>query len=292
MVWTVDNSGHAVASEGEVRHGGAEGAEKKGNAIWIDDSSGEGVRCWTFNILGGKNMWLGVATEEIFGPGYAMKGLLYGGPGNLSAGGGLVAGNWGPAFVAGDVVGMRLEVSGDHTTLAFSRNGAGLGVAYDIKGWTGRILRPVVSLSKPEDKITIDMAADCGMESMLASKVAPPGIAGSWEVEGGEAWYLTIDQEGDKQWWVGAMVANTISCSVTQDDSGVFSPGPVMGSRMLPPPHLQPVEDSVSQLLSGLTNITREGDKLVVTAGERVEKFSVSAGSPPVTKDKIDWMNS
>merc|ERR1719357_2119844 len=217
MVWTVDNSGHAVASEGEVRHGGAEGAEKKGNAIWIDDSSGEGVRRWTFNILGGKNMWLGVATEEIFGPGYAMKGLLYGGPGNLSAGGGLVAGNWGPAFVAGDIVGMRLEVSGDHTTLAFSRNGAGLGVAYDIKGWTGRILRPVVSLSKPEDKITIsivilssgrilrpvvslskpedkitiDIAGDCGMESMLASKVAPPGIAGSWEVEGGEPLFLT-----------------------------------------------------------------------------------------------------
>merc|ERR1711970_1047875 len=129
----------------------------------------------------------------------------------------------------GDIVGMRLEVSGDHTTLAFSRNSAVLGVAYDIKGWTGRILRPVVSLSKPEDKITIDMAGDCGMESMLASKVAPPGIAGSWEVEGGEPWYLTIDQEGDKQWWVGAMVANTISCSVTQDDSGVFSPGPVMG---------------------------------------------------------------
>ena len=39
---------------------------------------------------GGGGMWVGVATEDRFGPGYGLKGLLYGGPGNLSDGGSLV----------------------------------------------------------------------------------------------------------------------------------------------------------------------------------------------------------
>jgi len=315
MGWTVDSSGHAVVTEEGVRHSGEKGAEKKGNAIWQDDQGGEGVYCWRFNILGGSNMWLGVATDEKFGPGWALKGLLYGGPGNLAAGGGLISGNWGPKLVAGDVVEMRLEVSGDNTTLAFSRNGAGLGVAYDIKGWSwsGAVLRPVVSLSNPEDSISMSSIADCGMEAMMLGKELPPGIEGDWEVEGEDTWCLAIDKEGDNQWWVAAMVGNTISCSVTQTDSGVFSPGPVMGSRMmaavpmklapgsgdtqtpsgrmLPPPRFKALEDSVTKLLTGLTNIAREGDKLVITAGDRVEQFSAAPGSVPVTKDQVSWMN-
>ena len=308
MGWTVDTSGHAVATDEGVKHSGEKGAEKKGNAIWQDEQGAEGVYCWRFNILGGSNMWLGVSTEDKFGPGWALKGLLYGGPGNLAAGGGLISGHWGPKLVAGDVIDMRLEVSGDHTTLAFSKNGAGLGIAYDIKGWSwsGAALRPVVSLSNPEDSISMSSIADCGLESMLLGKDLPPGIAGDWEVEGEDTWCLAIDQEGDKQWWVAAMVGNTISCAVTKTDGGVFSPGPVMGSRMmaavpmklapasgrmLPPPRFKALEDSVTKLLTGLTNIAREGDKLVITAGDRVEKFSAAPGSVPVTKDQVSWMN-
>ena len=33
------------------------------------------------SITGGGGMWVGVGTEETFGPGWTMKGLLYGGPG-------------------------------------------------------------------------------------------------------------------------------------------------------------------------------------------------------------------
>ena len=87
-----------MESGGEVKHGGAVGAEKKGNAIWMDKQEGEGVHCWTFDISGGSGMWIGVGTEENFGSGYKLKGLLYGGPGNLSDGGALVSGHWGLSF--------------------------------------------------------------------------------------------------------------------------------------------------------------------------------------------------
>eukprot|EP00091_Calanus_sinicus_P015661 TRINITY_DN34159_c0_g1_i1.p1 TRINITY_DN34159_c0_g1~~TRINITY_DN34159_c0_g1_i1.p1 ORF type:complete len:103 (-),score=34.39 TRINITY_DN34159_c0_g1_i1:135-443(-) len=95
MSWTVDETGNAVGSGEEVKHGGAVGAEKKGNAIWMDDKVGEGVHCWSFEISGGKGLWIGVGTEENFGSGYKLKGLLYGGPGNLSDGGSLVLGTGG-----------------------------------------------------------------------------------------------------------------------------------------------------------------------------------------------------
>ena len=174
MAWRVDASGHAVASGGELKHGGAPGAEKMGNAMWMDDKVGDGVHCWSFDISGGNGMWIGVGTEDNFGPGYNLKGMLYGGPGNLSDGGALVAGSWGPKFGPGDKIGMRLEVSGNHTTLAFSKNGSGLGVAYDIRGWTGGSLRPVVSLDSPDQSVQISSMQECLLPVL-------PGL-GSWLV--------------------------------------------------------------------------------------------------------------
>jgi len=278
-----------VAKGEAVFHGGAGGSEKKGNAMWMDEKVGEGVHCWCFDIISGGGMWVGVGTEENFGPGYKLKGLLYGGPGNLSDGGALVAGHWGPKFVAGDKIVMRLEISGDHTTLAFSRNNGGLGVAYDITGWAGGHLRPVVSLDSPDQSVGMTRADTCTLQDMMSAGGPPAGIAGTWQADTEDTWQITIEQEG-AGWRVGAKVANSLGCSVSED-GGVFSAGPVMSTKMMPPPHLQALEDSVKQLLSSITNIAREGDKLVVTAGDRVEKFSVAPGSVPALKEQIRWMN-
>merc|ERR1712106_1257096 len=258
MSWTVDQSGNALASGGELKHGGAAGSEKKGNAMWMDDKVGEGVHGWSFDISGGSGMWIGVGTEENFGAGYKLKGLLYGGPGNLSDGGALITGHWGPKFAPGDKIGMRLEVSGEHATLAFSKNGSGLGVAYDITGWTGG---------------------------------PPAGIAGSWQLDGENKWELSIEQGGPGQWRVGVKVSNSMSCSVTEGN-GVFSAGPVMATQMMPPPELHDLETSVMQLLSCITGIARDGDKLLVTAGDRSEVFTVAAGSSPASKDQVRWMKN
>jgi len=289
MSWTVDTSGNAVVSGGEVKHGGAAGSEKKGNAIWMEAGQvGEGAQAWSFDITGGKEMWLGVGTEENFGSGYKLKGLMFGGPGNLSDGGALVTGHWGPKFGEGDKIGMRLEVAGDNLTLSFSKNGAGLGVAYDIQGWTGSPLRPVVSLDSPGQSILITSMETGGKETMARPAGPPPGIAGSWEHSGGQC-QLSLEAEGPGVWRVGAKVGNSMSCLVTESN-GVFSAGPVMSTMMMPPPELQAAETAFNQLLSGITNITREGVKLVVTAGDRSEEFSVAAGPTSATKDRVRWM--
>ena len=96
----------------------------------------------------GEGMWLGLATEHRFGPGYKLAGLLFGGPGNLSDGGALVTGKidrrnkrpalnftgkWGPKLRDRDRLGMKLEVKAGRALVSFSRNGTGLGTAFDIQ---------------------------------------------------------------------------------------------------------------------------------------------------------------
>ena len=78
------------------------------------------------------------------------------------------------------------------------------------------------------------------------------------DVEKGEV-KLTIKSEGEGKWRVQAKVANNMSNMVTEED-GVFTPGPVMSTRMMPPPELQELERKISDLLSGLNKIYKDGE--------------------------------
>ena len=62
---------------------------------------------------------MGVAEEARFGPGYQLKGLMFGGPGNLSDGSALVTGKWGPKLQPGDTLDMGLGVTENAITLSF-----------------------------------------------------------------------------------------------------------------------------------------------------------------------------
>ena len=100
-------------------------------------------------------MWIGLGTEDKFGPGYRLKGLLYGGPGNLSDGGSLVTGGWGPRLAQGDTVDMRMTLTGGSLRLEFGLNNSYLGTAFTIDNWTWGQAKPVVSLSSAGESVTI-----------------------------------------------------------------------------------------------------------------------------------------
>ena len=55
----------------QVRHAGAEKGSKKANALWMDGEGGAGQ--WEWEVVAGEGVWLGVAEEERFGPGYKLK---------------------------------------------------------------------------------------------------------------------------------------------------------------------------------------------------------------------------
>ena len=86
-------------------------------------------------------------------------------------------------------------------------------------------------------------------------------IEGEYQIaEEGKEVSLTIKAEGEGKWRVHAKVANNMSTLVTEKD-GVFTAGPVMSTRMMPPPELQELEREISNLLGGLTNIFKDGEE-------------------------------
>ena len=86
MSWVTDNSGGLIASGNEVKMATD---HFLANAMWIDHSEDSDCTVWRFEIKVGDGMWVGVATEEGLAHDYRLKGLMYGGPGNLSDGGSL-----------------------------------------------------------------------------------------------------------------------------------------------------------------------------------------------------------
>lgn len=283
MTWQEDGSGKVVVSGAEVRH--SADASGKGNAIWSQGGTGY----WQLEVEGASGLWVGVATAENFAPGYGLKGLFYGGPGNLSDGNSLVTGHWGPKFGNGDRLGMRLEQEGDRATLAFSLNGVGLGVAFDVQGWTGGQLRPAVSLEDPSHAVRISEGGPLpSLETMLAAGgPSAAGVEGSWRGRCD----VQVERAGADTWRVAAKVANTISCTVARSGDGVKVVGSAISTKMMPPPHLLELEQEVTAILSDLTGLRREGQSLVLEGAGKVETCQPGPGSTPATRQNIHWMN-
>ena len=186
---------------------------------------------------------------------------------------------------------MRLEVVGDHVSLSFSKNNKGLGIAYEINGWEGAILRPVVSMDKAGQQLEIQRVENYDLEKNIRHKGTPEGIIGSWQHETGE-YKLIVEQEQTGILQLGLKVANTFSCRVRQLEGEFSVMGSVVSTKMMPPPELQAVETFFRNFLTDLTSITRQEEKLVLKAtGSREELFIVGPGTTPATKERIRWMN-
>ena len=285
MAWRLDGSGQLAVEGAEVRNTGG----KKANAIWVDGEGGAGQWTWTVGQSGSGGLWVGVAEEARFGAGYQLKGLMFGGPGNLSDGSALVTGNWGPKLQPGDTLDMRLEVAGNAITLSFRHNSKPLGAAFDIANWTGGALRPVVSLTFKDQAITVAPSSLPADHFTLRSEPGDGGVEGRWS---GENLEVTISKESSTSWRVSAQVANTISATVTLTEDGRLMVGPLTTTQMLPPPHLQSSEAAFSQLLSLLTHLRLDGSNLVLEGGDNL-KLMLTPAIPlaPATREKIRWLN-
>jgi len=293
--WKVDDSGNAkvdLADFNTVRHGGAEGPEKKGNARFYH--KGPGVGYWEFKVLGSGGFWLGVTTEANFGPGYGMKGLFFGGPGNLSDGGSLVESGWGPKMEEGDVIGMRLEQKDGNTTLAFSKNGKGLGTAFDIQGWDEGVFVPAVSLEKPGQGVTIDDMGGPDLEYMQPElQPIRTTIEGTWKLDrpGVEDHVFEMIKDPNGHWMAHCTVGNIMSCDL-EGDGPEFKAGGVRSTMMMPPPHLEELEREMGALMEGITRVELELGSIVVTSGGNTFRFNeFNKVIKPATKDMVNWMN-
>jgi len=289
MSWTGDSSGLLLVEGDKVTLQGKTKGDTKANGIWTGES-----RCWRWSVHQGKGMWLGVGTEDKFGPGYSLKGLMYGGPGNLSDGGSLVTGGWGPKIQQGDLVDMRLTLEEDRIKLEFGHNNSYLGTAFDISGWTGGQLRPVVSLSSSGDSVSIKNITDEEFPKEMIAKNSE-NVEGIWS-NTTEIYSLSLsaveNSSTNFRLSVCVVFGNTMSGSVeVQDDGSWKVSGPMMTTQMMPPSDIYEVEKRVFKQFERLSNIKRDGDDLVVTFGSGEQlKFDPQGRPGPASKEKIHWM--
>jgi len=289
MSWRLDNSAALTATGSEVRLDEQRG-DRKANAMWICSAeAGDSITAWRLVVTGGGGMWVGLATEDRFGPGYSLKGLLYGGPGNLSDGGALVESRWGPGLCQGDTLDMKVCVEADRVTLHYARNGVNLGPAFDIRGWTGAPLRPVVSLSGQGDSLTISKL-EPGEFPDNREVDREDEVGGDWESEDGT--YLLSLQGDERLCRLSVKVANNMVCSLKYNDQrGCWAlEGGIMSTQMLPPPHLQELERSVMNILRSITEISRSGAQLVLSTEAGRHRFNRAVRPGPAGRDKIRWM--
>ena len=215
-----------------------------------------------------------------------MKGLFYGGPGNLSDGSSLVAGQWGPKFEDGDVIGMRLEQKNNTVTLAFSKNSEWLGVAFSISGWKDGELCPAISMDKSGQGAFISETTLPNFEDLGRSSTFGDGVEGSWKGR----FKLEIEKGQDHEWNISAKIANIISCSVTETN-GKFTAGNIMSTLMLAPPELRPLEEELRAVLTDITGLRREGESLILEGAGKQEIFKLASGFESASQENIKWMN-
>jgi hypothetical protein len=294
--WTLDGSGVLAASGGAVRCV-ADAAGSKGNAVW---GSAGGSGHYAFRLSGPPGAWVGVCTQGGFAAGWRLRGLFFGGPGNLADGSSLVAGGWGPAFGEGDTIGMRVEQGAGAVSLAFSKNGEPLGEAFNVSGWEGGALHPAVSLDTEGQGVELLLqqpavgaaaAAAAAALPPLAAFLRPagpasPGIEGSWVGR----YSLQVSSAG-AGWRLSARVANTMNCRVLAGAGGVSLQGRVSSTLMAPGPEDAALEREVVRALEGITALRREGAELVLEGGGAQERFSAAPAPAPAGKESINWIN-
>ena len=279
MSWTRDNAENLSVTENKVCCTGD--GKSKANALWSEGGTGS----WEFRISGPSGIWVGVSTPAKFGPGYGMKGLFYGGPGNLSDGSSLVAGQWGPMFADGDVIGMNIEQRGDKITISYSKNGGGLGVAFDISGWNGEEFQPAVSMDTKGQAVSIQKVPL--LNTMRTSSAIGDGIEGKWEGK----FKMEISKTEENCWRIVSKIGNSMSMKFSKKD-GKMSMGEMITTEMMPPPHLYELEQLLSNIFAGLTDVRREQEFLIIEGnGEKLE-FSPASPSNPVTQENIRWMKN
>lgn len=293
LPWLDDGSGRFEDDGGGECHVGGEPqpGDNKFNAL-CEVGFDCGKDYFEVEVLEGEGAWVGVTTKAGFGPGYKLKALLYGG--NLSDGGGLLRGHFGPDGVkTGDVVGVSLDLT-DPAVFGVTlwHNDKYLGEAFACpRPEPGTTLYPVVSGRKAGDRFRISLRREV-RQPVLGP---PPHAAeGAWrlnqlfvgpelgevnlnEVMGGlgrggmEVTLLVKKDPSDPMTFqLGMRVANQLNIRIKATPAvegqaphpfEAVDPTPVMSTMMMAPPEIMELEATIAKNLEKVGKWLARGDK-------------------------------
>mmetsp|Transcript_3894 Transcript_3894/g.6855 ORF Transcript_3894/g.6855 Transcript_3894/m.6855 type:complete len:312 (+) Transcript_3894:229-1164(+) len=311
MAWKCEGSGKVSASGSNVSAHVSKRGSVRLNAMWTHKKglSGKNPAPQYFEITveEGKNVWVGWTTPRGFHDGWKCKSLSYGS--NLSDGSGLKRQNYGPPIKAGDTVGLwaafETAPKGSSSSLVvkFSHNGAGLGPAFvlaNMKGKSSMEFFPMVAFSG-NGRATIQEPASVPSSTALdPNPNQRSSRLGAWKADtrdilegensNGNVPQEIVFQVAENR--IGATVGNQMGCGLSPEPP-FSSMGHVMSTRMMPAPHLVPLEASISSLLGSITALDFSNGHLHISYGDPsktilLKPFHVEV--EPVPQSEVSWL--
>jgi len=302
--WISDGSASIIiGGSGDVSEIECElGSESSGgnvyNGLWKESDQGAtaGTHYWKIHItkLDPDGIFVGLTDLEKFKTGWELKGLLYGGPGNLSNGGTLLVGSYGPKIQSGNTVGILAVFEEEKLKVYFDLDGTPLGQAFDLPATVLNGVFPTVHFSGG-GKATIVKSGEIPANLSRAEPVYE-GIEGYWRCtelsgENPDSRAITVrifkDETDENSYKVGLRVINNISFTLRRDPvSGAWIPAEAIRStRMGGPPEIMKLESEMSHLVGNPTTLTVDEGFLVVSNADGVtskwERYSTAKS--PVT---------
>jgi len=262
--------------------------------LWMG-GSGEGeLKLWEVKVEKGAGVWVGLTTPEHFGEGYSLRGLMYGGPGNLGDGNQLLVGGWGPKLEEGDNLLLSLELAGpDKSLISITRNGQNLGLAFNLSGWAGAgAFIPVVSLSSGQEVSIRDVKGPGlhGAGPCPTNRDIDMEISGAWE---GEGIKVRVDKVGQGETYMLSLkLANMITCTVEKhgQDGSLVLQGEVIMTKLMASPEVAKKEQEIVDLLQGIKFIKRNRDNLIITGNSGSLELEKASPKEPVTLQQLPWL--
>ncbi|CAK9079276.1 unnamed protein product [Durusdinium trenchii] len=295
------------------------GEEKKGSSKYnalcgVGFSSGK--EYFEVQVIEGSGAFIGVTTKAGFAEGYKIKGLFFGGPGNLSNGSAGLKTSFGEPVKKGSVIGVTLDLTDEATVgVSFWQGGTSIGEAF--KGCPrqpGAMVFPAVCASKVHDRFVLSLRRSPPKEETKA----PHPAEGCWDLQrlvvGGELVNLdaalAIKGKGKGRGYVdgdaaenkghiimsvnnrggghtfqlsmplGNILNTTVQVTSTPDGTEMLQVGGVMSTMVMSPPPLMDLEQRLSRALPLITRWSIKDSRLELRGGD-VELDFLHYDAPP-----------
>jgi len=235
---------------------------------------------------GDSSPFVGVTSSAAFGQGWKCKGLLFGGPGNLSNGGALVCGEFGEELRKGMTIGVLVKMDAGSITVVFYQDGRCLGLAFDAKRFSDAAVYPLLHAGNG-DHFRIRFPDSLPATEVRQAKDGEHPADGTWALEqlfvGPELheFPLAAKMQGETvrlkvtvslpKIMCSARLVNQLSFEATSTAEASLAPfekledlGPVMSTKMMGPENMMEVETKISEGLSTLYKWLPRSDRLLL----------------------------
>lgn len=281
--------------------------EKKGgskcNAL-CEVGFSSGTEYFEVEVVEGSGAFIGVSTKAGFAEGYKIKGLFFGGPGNLSNGSAGLRTQFGQEVKPGSVIGVTLDLTDEKTVgITFWEGDTCLGEAFkDCAREPGAMVFPAVCASHSGDRFKLSLKRNPRKPKL----VTPHPAVGCWDLqrlvvdgelvnldaaltikgkgkgkgyaaEGEESKgniVMAITSRDMKLFKISLRLANTLMTSVVvttgADGTEELKVGMVAGTMIMAPPPLMDLEQRFCKALPLITSWAIADSRLDLR-GEAVE---------------------